>query len=45
MNAENTLIGITSWGFGCAQKGYPGIYVDVISLGKWVAEAIKNTYT
>jgi len=33
------LIGVVSWGFGCARKGFPGVYAEVTSVLGWV----KNT--
>lgn len=30
------LVGITSWGTGCALKGYPGVYADVNYYRDWI---------
>ncbi|XP_068230736.1 trypsin-3-like isoform X2 [Palaemon carinicauda] len=34
------LVGITSFGFGCAQKGLPAVYTRVSEFREWI---IKNT--
>lgn len=34
--ANGLLVGVVSWGEGCAHPGYPGIYASVEKLRKWI---------
>lgn len=38
----NFLVGITSFGYGCAREGVPSMYVDVQKFNTWIKKAYKQ---
>ena len=36
------VVGITSWGFGCANPNYPGVYTNVAKYIYWIVAMIRQ---
>ncbi|WP_232536996.1 serine protease [Cystobacter fuscus] len=41
-NGTRVLVGVVSWGEGCADSHYPGMYARVASFESWIASKIND---
>jgi len=43
-NSRNYVVGVTSFGIGCAQTGYPGVYAKVSNFLPWIEQNTGESF-
>ena len=42
-DARATLVGVVSFGIGCADADFPGVYARVSSVLKWIDDTMRGS--